>query len=185
MKHWLGTLMTRVIAELERRRHEMVLAHVRGRLLDIGCGENRLVRRYGNGIGVDVYNWGDVDLVVEDSAYLPFADQSFDTISFVASLNHISNRKEVLQEAYRLLKDDGRLLITMIPPFIGMLWHKIIAPWDPDQAKRGMKPGEVWGLTAQQIQQLLHDAGFELIARKRFIFGLNNLYIAIKRKRLQ
>ncbi len=44
----------------------MVLKHVRGRLLDIGCGKNRLARAYrekgGDGIGVDVYDWGNVDL---------------------------------------------------------------------------------------------------------------------------
>lgn len=184
MRRWVKVVITKVMAELERRRRTIVLAHVRGRLLDIGCGENRLVRQYGDGIGVDVYDWGSVDLVVEDSACLPFPDQSFDTISFVACLNHIPNREEVLQEAYRLLRDDGQILITMIPPFIGMIWHRIVAPCDTDQTERGMKPAEVWGLTTRQIRQLLCGAGFELVAHKRFVFWLNNLYIAVKKPRI-
>ena len=39
---------------LEHRRATAVLPHVRGRLLDVGCGSNQLVRRYGDGMGVDV-----------------------------------------------------------------------------------------------------------------------------------
>jgi len=105
-----------VVETLARRRRERVHRYVRGRLLDIGCGDNRLVREHGDGIGVDVLDWGDVDLVVENTADLPFKDRSFDTVSFVACLNHIPNREEVLSEARRVIKADGRLIATMIPP---------------------------------------------------------------------
>ena len=79
----------------------MVLNKVRGRVLDIGCGENKLVRQIraagGEGIGVDVYPWPNVDRVVEDTAALPFAGGSFDTITFIACINHIrANRTEGL-----------------------------------------------------------------------------------------
>lgn len=40
---------------LEEERLNAVLPHVHGRLLDIGAGPNTLVKRYGNGIGVDVH----------------------------------------------------------------------------------------------------------------------------------
>ena len=40
---------------LAKRRVRAVLPHIRGRLLDVGCGFNRLVRNYENGIGVDVW----------------------------------------------------------------------------------------------------------------------------------
>src|SRR5262249_54791920 len=83
-------------------RAGVVLRMVRGRLLDVGCGTNDLVRKYrefrGDGIGVDVYPWPNVDLVVEDTAKLPFPDNAFDTITFVACINHIPNRLEVLRE---------------------------------------------------------------------------------------
>src|SRR5579864_743002 len=74
-------------------RTGMVLAKVRGRVLDIGCGENKLIQQIraagGTGIGVDVYPWPNVDQIVEDAAALPFADRSFDTITFIACINHI------------------------------------------------------------------------------------------------
>jgi SAM-dependent methyltransferase len=173
--------MSTIAEELEKHRRLMVLSHVSGRLLDVGCGENNLVRAHGDGIGVDVHNWGDVDLIVKDSSKLPFFDSSFDTISFVASLNHIPNRQEVLHEANRLLKDDGCILITMISPSLSRVWHKIIGRWDPDQTERGMKDGEVWGLTFKQMAEILNEAGFDLVSRRRFVFWLNNLYIAQKK----
>jgi hypothetical protein len=78
---------------LEEERLDAVLPHVHGRLLDIGAGPNTLVRRYGNGVGVDVHDWGGGVMVVENTARLPFSDQTFDTITFVACLNHIPNRQ--------------------------------------------------------------------------------------------
>ena len=41
---------------LESRRLAVALPYVRGRLLDIGCGYNNLVRAYGSGVGVEVPN---------------------------------------------------------------------------------------------------------------------------------
>jgi len=92
-------------------RTGVVLHAVRGRLLDIGCGTNRLVAQYrrggGDGVGVDVYPWPGVDQIVEDTSRLPYADATFDTISFVACINHIPNRIDVLREARRLLGPGG------------------------------------------------------------------------------
>lgn len=170
---------TRVVEDLARRRRERVRRHVKGRLLDIGCGDNRLVREYGSGVGVDVVDWGDVDLVVEDTARLPFEDASFDSVSFVACLNHIPNREEVLDEARRVLRPDGRLIATMIPPALSAVWHRLIHPWDPDQHGRDLHEGEVWGITNEEMLRMLSRHRFRLVARERFVLRLNNLYVAV------
>jgi len=160
-------------------RIKAVSMHVRGRLLDIGCGTNDLVRTYeGEGAGVDVYQWGTVDWVVEDSSKLPFEDNSFDTVSIIAALNHIPNREEVLLEARRIVSPDGQLIITMIPPRVSAIWHILRRRWDADQHERGMKPGEVYGLTRKQIHRLLTEAGFRVVSERRFMGGFNTLTIA-------
>jgi SAM-dependent methyltransferase len=156
----------------------MVLAHVHGRLLDVGCGPNKLVKAHGDGVGVDVHPWPGVDQVVENSAKLPFEDGSFDSVSFVACLNHIPNRLDALREARRVLKPDGRLVATMITPTISVVWHRIIRPWDDDQTDRGMKAGEVWGISRREMVRLLEAAGFEKVEMHRFILGQNTLYVA-------
>ena len=162
-------------------RVRVVLPHVHGRLLDIGCGTNELVRSYsGEGIGVDVHQWGDVDIVIDNSANLPFRNQQFDTVTIIAALNHIPNREDVLKEAYRVLKANGKIIITMIPPFISRIWHFLRKPWDVDQGERGMKKGEVFGLTEKDVHIILKQSGFKILYERRFMLAINCLTIAGK-----
>ena len=170
----------------EMIRNEMVRKHVENRLLDIGCGNNRLVQNYrsngGLGLGIDVYPWKGVDEVVNDTSRLDFEDGSFDTITFVACLNHIPNRENVLVEANRLLSRNGKVIITNLSPGLSFLWHKI-AFWDKDQHERGMAEGEVWGFSKQEVVEMLKKFGFELTHYNRFSLGLNELYVAVKENR--
>ncbi|MFH1581644.1 MAG: methyltransferase domain-containing protein [Pseudomonadota bacterium] len=166
------------LKNLKDIRHEIVLQNCRGRLLDIGCGKNELINKYGNGIGVDIKQWGAVDYVCDPSS-LPFEDKSFDTIVFVASINHIINRKAVLFEAKRCLNDRGQILITMINPFIGWCCHKIEwINWDLEG--KGLKKGELPGMSKEMIENLLQETGFCLKRYQKFLCGLNNLYVAEK-----
>ena len=161
---------------LEDERLNMVLPRVKGRLLDIGGGTNNLVKKYMNGIGVDVFDWGGGAVVVENTANLSFEISSFDTVSFVACLNHIPNREEVVQEAKRLLKTDGIIVITMIGNLLGEIGHKI---WwySEDKHRGGMVEGETGGMSNKEIITLLNKSGFELIEHKRFVYWMNNLLV--------
>lgn len=167
------------LLSLKDERYNMVKKYCRGKLLDIGCGDNQLVKTYGHqSIGVDVYDFGGGALIVENSNNLPFEDKSFDMISFVGCLNHIPRpeRLKTLKEANRLIKDDGLIIITMINPLVGIIRHKL-AYWDPDQHERGLKEEEEMGLSHKYIISLMKKANFILLKRERFIFKLNNLYI--------
>lgn len=171
------------LLSLATERVVNVLPYVKDRLLDIGAGENKLVKSWrqagGKGIGVDVYPWPGLDKVC-DTTKLPFKDESFDTVSFLACLNHIPKRKQVLAEAYRVTKPGGRLIITMINKRIGFVCHKLIW-WDKDQHQRGMVKGEHFGLDNHAVRQLITKAGYTLDIEKRFSFlGLNTLYVATK-----
>jgi len=169
-----------VLRTNEEERRNRVLAEYRGKALDLGCGANRLIRTYREsgrkGSGVDVYDWDGPDLIVPDTSRLPFAPRSFDTISFVACLNHIPNRFDALQEAGRVLKPGGRVIITNLTPVVSMVWHKL-AFWDADQHERGMKAGEVWGFSDRQLRELLDQAGFRCVKKVGFMWRLNHLYV--------
>jgi ubiquinone/menaquinone biosynthesis C-methylase UbiE len=162
---------------LQNKRIEKVIPCIEGKLLDIGCGLNNLVKRYGNGIGVDVYNWGSVDMVVENSAKLPFDSDSFDTVTILAALNHIPNRNEVIIESHRILKRDGKLIITMIPPGISRVWHTMRSRWDVDQAERGMQREELYGIRAGELIQMVLLNGFILVKKERFMLGINCMFV--------
>jgi SAM-dependent methyltransferase len=162
---------------LAERRIKAVLPHIRGRLLDLGCGSNNLVRLYANGVGIDVHPWPGVDLLVDDAASLAWESDSFDTITIIAALNHMPNRRAVLQECRRVLRRDGRVVITMLTPRTSRLWHWLRSPWDADQLERGMKPGEVYGFTPAEIVELFESCGFTLSSQSRFMLGFNRLYV--------
>jgi len=172
------------LKSLKDERIERVLYHCSGTVIDIGCGEgNELINRYKfsgfSGIGIDVYKWDGVDIVC-DTTQLPFSDGSFQTVTMVAVLNHIVEREKVLKECHRVLKDGGIIIITMLNPFIGFIRHKL-AWWDKDQHERGMQHGEIFGMTKNSITHILSSCGFCKIHRNRFLYGLNNIYIAHKK----
>ncbi len=166
---------------LEKIRINKVLPFVKGELLDIGCGMNNLKKNYGSGVGVDVYDWGNVDIVVEDTSNLPFSNSKFDTITILAALNHIPNRENVIQECYRVLKNDGVVIVTMIPPNISKIWHFIRKPWDKDQSERGMKDGELYGIKNNDIKLIFEKKGFVLLNKKKFMLNINNLLVFCKK----
>ena len=163
---------------LEAERMRMVLPEIRGRLLDIGAGPNTLVKLHGNGTGVDVFDWGGGAIVVEDTSKLPFADASFDTVAFIACLNHIPNRQEALREARRVLAPGGRVVMTMINPLLGDVGHAI---WwySEDKQRGGMLPGELGGMWTRDIVALCDAVGLRLETHRRFVYGMNHLYVFV------
>ena len=57
------------LVSLRDERCEEVLKNCKGRLLDMGCGNNQLVRKYNNNsVGVDVYDFGGDAVIVEDTS---------------------------------------------------------------------------------------------------------------------
>ncbi|MCA9363080.1 methyltransferase domain-containing protein [Candidatus Kaiserbacteria bacterium] len=170
-------------SKLQEKRKNVVMPNITGSYLDIGCGYNNIAREYKEknpeekSLGVDVYPWKGCDHVVEDTAALPYDDTSFNTVSCVAALNHIPYREKVVAEMYRILKPGGTAIITMIPPGLSKIWHKIREPWDEDQHERGMIEGEVFGLTKKEIVDMFEKEGFKVKKIQGFMLGINKLYI--------
>jgi SAM-dependent methyltransferase len=167
------------LTPVDDERAIIALKHARGRVLDVGCGANNFVRTYGNGIGVDVEPWAGIDQVIEDAAELPFEDESFDTVTYLASLNHIPNREEALREGFRVCKSGGQLLATMLSPRMGQFIHWLRKPHDPDQQDREIDHSEeLLGIDPREMRRMIEAAGFREVRRKRFMIVINNLLIA-------
>lgn len=157
---------------------------MKGLVLDIGCGKNRLVREYrdrgGFGFGIEVFDWGGLDLMIDDAGRLPLRNGTFDTATMIACINHIPNREEALSEVHRVLKDDGSLVLTNLTPFVSAVWHAY-AFWDRDQHERGMQEGEVYGLRKDELETLLRKANFVIREKQGFSWGLNTIYVCTKK----
>lgn len=169
------------LTPIDDERVIMAIKYAKGRVLDIGCGANNFVKSYGNGLGVDVFPWKGCDVVIKNAAKLPFKKGEFDTITYLACLNHIPNRNESVRAAYNLLNPGGQVLVTMITPRWGKFIHWIRFRNDPDHKDRHIDHDhELLGMSAKQVTEILQEAGFKSIRRRRFAAGLNNLYIAQK-----
>ena len=168
------------LKSIRDERNEIVLKFAKGRLLDIGCGPNILVKKYGNdSVGIDVFDFNGGALIIEDASELPFKENTFDTVAFVASFNHIPNREEVITEVDRILKSYGRVIITNLEPIIGKVRHRMF--WiDKIEEGREKKEGEEEGLKSEYIMNLLIECGFELMKKMKFQF-LNNIYVFERR----
>jgi ubiquinone/menaquinone biosynthesis C-methylase UbiE len=169
------------LTPLDDERVIKVMQHAKGKALDVGCGANNFIRSYGNGVGVDVYPWEGVDKVIKDSGKLPFKKGSFDTVTYIACLNHIPNRAESLKQAYHVTHDQGRLIVTMIGPLFGRFIHWLRFRNDPDHQDRDIDHDhELLGMHPSHVKSLMKDAGFTNVRQKRFVFGINSIYIGEK-----
>lgn len=174
------------LTSLRAERLARVLPELQGRVLDIGAGDNMLLRLYAErnstnaqataSIGLDVEDWGGGCTLVDNCKTLPFADASFDTVSYVACINHIPERAEALRETLRILRPGGRVVITMIGRFIGTIGHALW--WYSEDKHRDVHHDELMGMDPQEIHTLLHQSGFTDIQEQGFVYGLNRLYTA-------
>lgn len=181
---------------LATERFDYVAREVRGFTLDIGCGrDNHFVRHQlrGHGLGIDLFAYEGLtaENLVESLTTFPYEDNTFDSITFIANINHCprQDRDKELAEALRVLRPGGRIIITMASPVAELLVHKVVWLWDKlfktnvdMDSERGMEEGEEYYLTDEEIRSRLKKAGFGPCRKKRFTtqWWLNAMYIAEK-----
>lgn len=179
------------LTSLRAERLGTVLPELRGRVLDVGAGDNMLVQLYRmraagtaqehaarESVGLDVFDWGSDCVIVPDCRSLPFPDGHFDTVCFIACINHIPERRQALAEAARVLAPGGRLVITMIGKLIGKVGHAIW--WYSEDKHRDIHEDEVMGMDSSDVIELIRGAGFAQVRHRRFVYGLNSIYVATR-----
>lgn len=121
----------RIIEELNPKTGE--------RIVDLGCGTGYYLFLLSN-LGVKLNLTGfdydgkaineaqglmygnDIKFVKGDLHKMPFKDKSFDKIVMSEVLEHVENDEKVLQEVYRILKQDGVLTISVPSTNYPFLW---------------------------------------------------------------
>ena len=168
------------LPSLRSARHTRTGAFVGERHLDLGCGSNALkkLRRGSHVVGLDVQVARPKfdPTVVGVAERLPFGDQTFDSVSMVACLNHFGERETVIGETLRVLKPGGRVVVTMIGPFVGLVCHKFRF-WYQDTLYRAVHPGEVDGMDRGWIIELFHAAHMPCVHEETFLAGMNRIFV--------
>ena len=113
--------------------HDWYLEHLRpeDEVLDVGCSNGahtvKAARRVRGVIGID-HDVGQLATALESVRQVgsqnvhlfawdlarpfPFSDSRFDAVLFLDVIEHLNSRREVLREIRRVLKPDGRLLVS-------------------------------------------------------------------------
>lgn len=131
---------------------------LKGNLLDFGCGSKpyrQLFNDVDSYVGIDYKMEGREDRQNEVDVYydgktIPFENQHFDSILCTEVLEHVFNIDVVLKEFNRVLKTNGRLLVTT--PF---MWEEHEMPHDFAR------------YTSTALEHLYSQNGFKIIESKK------------------
>ena len=146
--------------------------NVQGRTLDVGCGNKHYRSFFSSSeyIGLEIDS--EINRMNKSADYyyngevFPFSDSEFDSLVTNQVFEHVFNPDQFLDEAYRVLKQDGVMLMTV--PFV----------WDEHE-----QPYDFARYSSFGIQHLLSAHGFEVLEIKktmndvRVIFQMVNAYI--------
>ena len=132
-----------------------IKSHATGTVLDIGCANRWIEPHLGSEtryIGLDYWDTGKNLYkarpdIFADAAGLPAAAQSCDTVVLLEVLEHIRNPQEALQEAFRVLRPGGHLLLSM--PFLYPIHD---APHDYQR------------MTRHGLERDLENAGLDIVS---------------------
>lgn len=151
------------------RRHEVAyefaLRHVHGRVLEVGCGEGYGTALLGGpaetiiGIDYDALTvahaaraYPGVQFVRANLAALPVADRAVDVVATLQVIEHVWNHPEFLDECRRVLRPDGRLLVTTP--------NRLTFSPGLDQP---INPFHTREFAADELAELLRSCGFEVM----------------------
>jgi len=96
------------------------------KILDIGCGIGSFEQKLDelNITGLDISEEmlteakrrSDKYFVLGNAENINFEDSSFDGVFYITTLEFITNYKRTIQEAWRVIRTDGKLLVIMLNP---------------------------------------------------------------------
>jgi SAM-dependent methyltransferase len=164
---------------LKRRTREVLQAIARytpspQNVVDLGTAEGRMLReikqRYPSSwcLGVDNSlslllfgrkRYTDLSLVCGDVQNLAFLKgETFDLIIAAAVIEHLVSPEDMLKESFRLLREDGILIITTPHPF----WEKVSAAlgWIKGDHHSVMPPESLADLCRKERLLIREDYGF-------------------------
>jgi len=95
----------------------------RKRILDIGCGKNKVP----GSVGVDFNGNLDADVEHDLNEFpYPFVDEQFDVVYIRDVLFLLNDPVQVMEEVYRLCKKDSEIVI--VQPYFRSVWNHV-DPW--------------------------------------------------------
>lgn len=136
-----------------------------GRVLDVGCGSKPYQHMLAatEYVGLEYDNPRSRAAGIADFYYqgnrFPFDDSSFDGVLFNQVLEHVFNPDEFLAEVFRVVKPEGRILLTV--PFV----------WDEHE-----QPFDYARYSSFGLRHLLEKHGFQVLRQDKTVTDLRALF---------
>jgi len=181
---------------LSNARSKRTMQYLKGDVLDIGCGpaknyqlaidHNLPVSSY-TGIEYSLdqvkqlkvqypeASFYSVDL---DEENLPL-HQPFDTIILLAVIEHIFNLKFLFKQLFKLLKDDGRIVLTTPTPFGNDIVHKLGTKVGLFN-KEGGQDDHIVIFNRKRLEILAEEMNLKIESYRTFQFRCNQIIILKK-----
>ena len=170
---------------LRDKRLEAVLPHLRGRVLDIGCGVGKLSEY----VSKDRYTGVDIDeesLMIARNCYPGFVflraselkdhQAQFDTIVGLAVIEHVKDPQGFLTNLKEKLAPAGSIILTT--PHASFGWTHTLGSRVGIFSSAASEEHETL-FTRKTITQMVQAEGLQVVGYERFLFGANQL-ITIK-----
>lgn len=162
-------LISRIILPITRylraRNTEKYLSKKKwGSILDVGCGDGYFLRRC-EGKFKERYG---LDLMLGDKIEkkLDFPDNSFDTVTMLAVIEHLDYPKDIIAEISRILKQNGSFIFTT-PSYKAEKFINLYA--------KDIKEEHKQYFTKENISIIL-SSSLKLVNYNTFEFGLNQCF---------
>jgi ubiquinone/menaquinone biosynthesis C-methylase UbiE len=177
-----------------RRRVEFFVTHAQGRCLEVGAGtgiiSKTLIERKYDITATDIspamveeMKKKGISAMVCDAEQLPFPDASFDTVLASEMIYYLDHPEKFLQEAKRVLKPDGVLLLSSANKRVARFY---------DWLRWILRPFGIGGtyfddpvhtfFSELELRQLAEQAGFGAVRTKKilvfpisFLDGINRI----------
>ena len=132
------------------------------RLLDIGCGDGYFLKRSNceERIGLDK-RLGD-----EVTDTLEFPDNHFDYVTMLAVIEHIKDPLVLMKEVHRVLKPEGRFIMTTPKEAAEFLIHLYVRDIEEEH--------EIY--FDKDSMKVMTEGLFEVTDYSTFILGLNQVF---------
>jgi len=156
------------------------LGSVSGKIFDIGCGygdlllelkrQNKNIDLYGIDISknaVDYCKKLGINADIGNVDSMPYPDKTFDLVVMSLVIEHVIDQEKALNEVYRILKDNGRLLLTTdnVWWLVMMQIKNIVFPWKPKYRRFQQPINDEF--TYCRLRRLLKSCNFKIAQRER------------------